>query len=415
MNPLSCLSLGLLLVGALSASEPELVDAGLLSRIRAEAANSHPSTKSAKLKIFAAADDIRAVRLWDDPTVGLSLMAAERTKRRDDGDVRLSFEQPLPRPGMYEATREKADALRKAALEGSHSSRLGISAEAARGLIELALADEAISIQASQLDWLSTMTENAKQRSANPDGSAVDALRLSVELAKETQVFEVAKRSRTSLAQQLNLTLGRALESPWPLLKLSSFPLPSPVVSSEIVRIPYANPQVRAMRATASAAHAETRIADREKQPALSVGIDSGFYSGGDFRDVTVGLKMTLPWFNEPSNNAKISAAQNRERAANQDIETARLEVASKVLIAATAAANAAAQARAYSGEIHDRAVQATRSIEDSWISSKSTLTDLLEANRTLLSIRLEQRRFIAMQLVALEELNVLVPFSNQP
>jgi outer membrane protein TolC len=277
-------------------------------------------------------------------------------------------------------------------------------------VIELALADEAISIQAGQLDWLSTIAGNARQLAANPDGSAVDALRLDVELAKETQVFAAAKRSRNALAQRLNLTLGRSLESPWPTLRLQSSPPPSPLATSEIARIPYANPQVKSMRATASAAHADTRIADREKQPALSVGVESGFYSGGDFRDATVGLKMTLPWFNEPSYNAKISAAQNRERSANQDIETARLEVASKVLTAATEAANAAAQARAYSGEIHDRAVQATRLIEGSWISSKSTLTDLLEANRTLLSIRLEQRRFIAMQLVALEELNLLAP-----
>ncbi|OYV04841.1 MAG: hypothetical protein CFE26_14750 [Verrucomicrobiales bacterium VVV1] len=410
MNPLSCLSIGLLMAGSLPASEPELVDAGFLSRIRAEAANHHPSTTSARLKASAATDDVRAVRLWDDPTVGLSLMATERARRRDDGDVRLSFEQPIPRPGTYEATRAKAEALRNVEVEGSRSARLGISAEAAQSVIELALADEAISIQASQLDWLSTMAGNAKQRAANPDGSAVDSLRLEVEFAKETQVLAAAKRSRDGLAQRLNLKLGRSLETPWPTLKLQNSPPPSPLASSEIARIPYANPQVRAMRASASAAHAETRLADREKQPALSVGLETGLYSGGDFRDATVGLRMTLPWFNEPSYNAKVSAAQNRERSADQDIETTRLDVASKVIFAATEAANAAAQARAYSGEIHDRAVQATRAIESSWISSKATLTDLLEANRTLLSIRLEQRRFIAMQLAALEELNLLVP-----
>lgn len=415
MNPLCFLSITLLMAGSLPASEPELVNATLLSRIRTEAAGRHPSTTSARLKVFAAGDEVRGVRLWDDPTVGLSLMAAERMKRRDDGDVRLSVEQTLPRPGMYEATRAKAEALRKAEVEGSRSTRLEISAEAARSVIELALADEALSIQATQLDWLSTMAGNAKQRAANPDGSSIDALRLEVELAKEAQVLEAAKRSRDALAQQLNLVLGRSLESPWPTLKLQDSPLPSPLANSEIARIPYSNPEVRSMRAIASAAHADTRMADREKQPELSVGLESGFYSGGGFRDATVGLKVSLPWFNEPSYNARISAARNRERSADKDIESARLKIASQVLTAATGAANAAAQARAYSGEIHDRALQATRSIEGAWISSKATLTDLLEANRTLLSIRLEQRRFIAMQLVALEELNLLVPASNHP
>ena len=414
MNSLYYLSIGPLMAVALLASEPELVDSGFLSRIRSEAANHHPATASAALKVAAATDDIRAVRLWDDPTVGLSLMAAERAKRRDDGDVRLSFEQALPRAGMFEANRTKADALRKAEVEGARSTRLEISAGAASDVIELALADEAIALQSAQLRWLSTMEDNAKQRAANPDGSSVDALRLAVELAKETQVLEAAKRSRTSLAQRVNLRLGRPLDSPWPTLKLRDLPPPSPPAGAEIARIPYANPKVRSLRATASAAHAESRIADREKQPAFAVGVETGLYSGGDFRDATVGLKMTLPWFNEPSYDAKISAAENREHAANRDIESARLEIASKVLAAANEAATAAVQARAYSGEIHESAVKSVHVIESAWISSKASLTDLLEANRTLLSIRLEQRRFIAMQLAALEELNLLVPPTSQ-
>ena len=108
-----------------------------------------------------------------------------------------------------------------------------------------------------------------------------------------------------------------------------------------------------------------------------------------------------------------VSAAAPHDPAAARDIETARLEVASGVLAAPTAAANAAAQASAYSGEIYQRALQATQAVEGSWISSKSSLTDLLDSNRQLFSIRLEQRRFVAIQLAALEELNLLVP--NRP
>jgi outer membrane protein TolC len=119
---------------------------------------------------------------------------------------------------------------------------------------------------------------------------------------------------------------------------------------------------------------------------------------------------MSLPYFNRGSYAAKIEAAQLREKAALKDIEMTRLEVASGVIAATTEAANAAAQARAYSGEIYQRALSATEAVLGSWISSKSTLTDLLDSNRMLFSIRLEQRRFVAMQLAAIEELNLLVP-----
>jgi outer membrane protein TolC len=119
---------------------------------------------------------------------------------------------------------------------------------------------------------------------------------------------------------------------------------------------------------------------------------------------------MSLPWFNDPSYQAKINASKSRELSATEDVEAMRREIAAMVLTAVTEAANAAAQARAYSGEIHEKAQTATKTIEAAWISSKAPLTDLLDSARSLFAIRLEQRRMTAMQLAALEELHTLVP-----
>jgi outer membrane protein, heavy metal efflux system len=160
----------------------------------------------------------------------------------------------------------------------------------------------------------------------------------------------------------------------------------------------------------AAAAGQDTRIAERDRLPGLALGIDANLYSGGDYRSTTVGLKMSLPWFNERSYQANISAARSRQLAAGSDIENLRRELASDVLTSTTEAANAAAQARAYAGEIHDKARQASQSIEAAWLSSNAPLTDLLDASRSLFAIRLEHRRFIAMQLAALEQLYTLVP-----
>ena len=151
-------------------------------------------------------------------------------------------------------------------------------------------------------------------------------------------------------------------------------------------------------------------MADRERLPEVSLGIDSRMYSGGDYRSTTLGVKMSMPWFNDHSYQAKISAAKDREAVASREVEAMRREVAVRVLAAATEAANAAAQARAYAGDVRDKAEKTTQTIEAAWISSKAPLTDLLDASRALFAIRLEQRRMIAMQLAALEELHTLVP-----
>lgn len=411
MKSTLCFLLGLLVpTGLLLGEEPAPLTDEMLSRLRAEAVRNHPSVDSAKLKATAAIQDIRSVRLWDDPMAGLMLMGAEKTMREDDGDIRLSIEQPLPRPGLYAANRAKAEAVSRAEAQNVRVSALSRGNSTAKNAIELALADEAIRIQTIQITWLGKMVENARQRSVNPGETGIDALRLESELAREEQTLEAAKRTRDSIAQRLNLSLGRPLETSWPQMRLPERPVPVPVANAEISRIPRANPQILAMKEMASAASADTRIADRERQPGFSVGVETDLYSGGDFRSATLGLKMTLPWFNEPSYQAKIDASRSRERAASKDTESAVREVADGVLMTVNEASNAGAQARAYSGDIFDRASKATTSLEDSWITSKAPLTDLLESNRLLFSIRLEQRRFIAMQLAALEDLYLLVP-----
>ncbi|MCX6866317.1 MAG: TolC family protein [Verrucomicrobia bacterium] len=386
------------------------LDDDFLSRLRTEAAHAHPAAVAAKQRAAATGQDVRAVRLWDDPMVGLGFMAADTLMRADQGDLLFGVEQKLPKPGLFDAQRRKAEGMHRAAVENARSSTLASGAEAARNAIELALADESITLQQTQITWLTTMVANARQMAAAPMGSSIDALRMETELAKEQQMLDAARRSREGFARKLNLTLGRPLDAPWPELKLPATPPPVPVALTEIARIGHANPKLRAMQEMAGAASAETRMADRERLPEVSVGIDTRTYSGGDWRSTMVGVKMSLPWFNEGSYQARISAAQNRELAAARDVETMRREIAAMVLTAATEAANAAAQARAYAGEVHDKAQQTTQTIEAAWISSKAPLTDLLDASRTLFAIHLEERRFIAMEQAALEELHTLVP-----
>ncbi len=395
----------------LQAQESRLIDEPFLASLRAEAARNHPAAVSGQYKAAAAYQDIRSVRLWNDPMIGLGFMAADKMMRSEDGDIMVGIEQSLPKPGMFDAQLRKTEAMGRAEVQIALFSALAAGAEASRSAIELALADESIRLQRSQIDWLNAMVENARQMAADPMGTSSNALRMEIELAKEKQLLDATYRSREGYAQKLNLALGRSLDSAWPILKLPATPPPVPLAQAEIARIPHKNPRVRAMKEMADAATAETRMADRERLPEVAIGVDAQLNSAdGDIRSTTLGVKMSLPWFNDHSYQAKISAAKNRELSATRDVESVSREIASMVVTAITEAANAAAQARAYSGEIDEKAKIAAKTTEAAWISSKVPLNDLLDSSRTLFSIRLEQRRMIAMQLAALEELQTLVP-----
>ena len=97
--------------GLLHAGEPQPVNDAFLARLRMEASRNHPSAVAGKQRADAAAQDVRAVRLWDDPMVGLGLMAAQRSMRADQGDIIVGVEQALPKPGMFDAKRRKAEAV----------------------------------------------------------------------------------------------------------------------------------------------------------------------------------------------------------------------------------------------------------------------------------------------------------------
>ena len=395
----------------LHAAEPQVLDSNVLDNIRAQSAARHPSVRAAAAREQAATEDIRGVRLWDDPMVGIGFMAARRPQmRREEGDVQIALEVPFPKPGLYEANLAKKEALRRVETEQARAATVTSGIDATMLAIELALADEIIRLSTGELQWLLEMEANAGQMALDPSSTGIDSIRLASERVKLEENIAAAKRTREGLSSQLNIVMGKPVENRWHTFQLPASAPPSPAAAAEVARIPFANPQVRAMTEMADAAHAEIRIADRERLPSFSAGLETRGYSQDGYRGTTLGLKMSIPWFNRENNQAKIDAAKFRSDAANSDIETARREIATQVIAAATEAANAAAQARAFAGEIRLKANEATESVQSSWIVSKAPLTDLLDTRRVLFSVDLEQRRQIAMQLAAIEKLNLLVP-----
>src|SRR6478672_9801409 len=190
MKPDLYIFAGLLMAGSLlHGQDARILNNAFLSGIRSEAARTHPSAVAGRQLATAAGHDVGAVRLWEDPMVGFGFTIANQMMRRDDGDVSVGIEQKLPKPGMFGAQLRKAEAVRSAAAQNSRTPALAAGAEAARNAIELALADESIFLQQSQVDWLRAMVDNARQMAADPMGSSSDALRMETELAKETQML----------------------------------------------------------------------------------------------------------------------------------------------------------------------------------------------------------------------------------
>ena len=381
-----------------------------LAGIRAEAARTHPELSAKLAEAAAARAATGTIRLWEDPMLGIAAKAASRDMRREEGDLRISLDQPLPRPALTHAKRQQAAEEALAKQEIVRQSAASRSADAALAAIELALQDESIAITGSQLRWLDLMLRNARQRATNPNTPATEALRLETEQLRMSQMQEAERRTRNSMAAQLNLLLGRPTTTPWPELVLPELPAPSPVGAAEAARIDHLNPELRSMQHMASAADAAVDAAIADSAPVFSLGIESNAYSGGGVRDTMLGIRMNLPWLHQDTYQAAIREASARKSAAQHTIDATRLEIRARTLDAANRATNAAILAARMAGPIRNQAQLAARSTESAWLSSSATLADVLDAHRTLDEITLEQRKAVAAQLAALETLRALAP-----
>ncbi len=397
------------------AQAPRVLDAAFLDLLRAEILTNHPSASAARARVRAAESGVRAVRLWEDPMAGVGFMAAGREMRMDDGDILFGVEQMLPRRKLYEARKTRAGA-ESAVLEAeTRAAVLALETLVARSAIELALVDEMLAIQKHQLAWMESMAANSREKLKDPMANASEPLRLESEVAQERRKIDSSARDRLRVARQLNILLGRAAEPGWPDLRLPDSAELTPPLADELSRLRRLNPMLQALLSNAEAAKSGIEIARRERSPIFSLGVESSVYSGGAFRQTTVGAKMTLPWFNNRVYRANLERAAQEQVSAEREAESLARKFHGELVAAHTDAENAARQVETLAKEVIPRADQAVKSTENAWISSKASILEVLDARRQLLNARLEERRFVAAHRAALETLRSIVPPSTKP
>ncbi len=390
------------------AAQPAVLTSGYLNHLIAESISKHPKIEAAEARSQAAFQAIRAVRLWQDPELGLGATAARRSMRQDDGDIRVGFDQTLPRRGLYNAEKRRATAehLMQSAEKLVTANELGLAVS--QTAIELALADDTLSFQEQEIHWLETSVRTAQERSKNPDGTAAESLRLESELAVRAQKWESAKRQRAQLAKTLNILLLRDPASSWPELALPDKDIQRTSASTLQAELEKNNPRLIALRHQVEAAQAVTDAAKENRKPVFSVGVETNTYSGGDFRDAMLMIKMSLPWFNRSAYKADIAQAENLKRAAAGDLSAEAREFYAQLTLLLTEAENSSRLAAAYRSDVIPKSLMAVTSTENAWVSSKATLTEVLDSRRALLEARQEQKRAAAAQQAALQSLSAI-------
>lgn len=382
----------------------------LLNRLIQEAVTTHPSIEAAQARTQAATSAIDAVRLWEDPQLGLGTLFASQINRQGNGDILAGIDQMLPRPKLYQAEKRRAAAEQQVQQAARRQTANELALSVAQVTLELALADEVVRLQTENVGWLQTIVKTAEERAKSPDATATETLRLESELAVQTQTLAAAKRQRSQFATTLNLLLGRSVDHNWQPLSL---PVQAQAVASAValkVRLERNNPRLDALRHQAEGAQAQADAAREKRKPVFSAGVQVYGYSQGNSSDMMtmVTLKMSLPWFNRSVYKADIARAESQRDAAQSDLAAEQRLLYTQITSMLTHAENNRRLAEAYTSEVLPKSEKTVETLQNAWVSSKATLLEVLEARRALLQARQEQKRALAAQNVAAQALAAL-------
>jgi outer membrane protein TolC len=385
-----------------------VVTPAFLNQLADEARTNNPALLAARARVEAAEADRAAVRTWQDPTLLFGGAPGSTAMRQEQGDIVYGVEQGLPLWGKARAAREIAQAeLERSQAQADFNFQM-LRLEIARQVLRIALADETVAVGRQDFDWLRTMTSTSEDRYGAGDGSQTEVLRMQNERSKRSQQLVTDERQRDQEHAVLNRLLARTLDSPWPRFEL---PLIGPEIEFNArlqkLALTY-EARLRVMKHEVHHAVATTRLAEKQRFPEVSVGIEGRQYSGdGEFKEGLFMVRLSVPWFNRGKYRKEIERDQAKLRAAEQELSDYELFVPTEARRVVTRADAARRQALLYRDEIIPRGELALRSARAAWIANRGTFLDMMEARRMWLESRLEYARAVAEQYAMLVELTL--------
>ncbi len=391
---------------ALGDSEPVRLTPGYLHDWAESARESSPALKSSLAERIAAAREKEAVRTWGDPVGVLGAGFAARDKRRDDGDMIVGIEQPLPLMGKAETMRGVAAAGEQRAIT-LHSTRFQqLRFDLTRTLLEIALLDEERTLLAEDALWRRTMARAATDQVAAPGaGRSAEVLRLEGEAA--SREVEVRKRSLSRLELEAQL---RALLGSTTLVQVPSLLLPTNQLAfhwtDKLLNLAVRNePKLALARADSTIAHARLLQTQRERRPDVSVALEARAYSGnGEWREGTALVKVSLPWFQPGKWRALEARDQSRAEAADYERLQRELDTRETMRSLEFRVSRAREEAHLAATEIMPKVEAAFAAGMAGWEANRGSLYDVMEAKRQWYEARLQTLRAVADEWKALAE-----------
>lgn len=377
----------------------------------------HPALRAQTARIRAAGHAAQGVRTWADPMLAFGGTVSDGARGpglREDGDLVYELEQPLPLFGKAAAARDVArlEAETEEARAGGTFQTL--RRDLSKLLVTLAAQEESLAIGREDLAWLEAVVRVAAEQQRAGGGSPTAVLKLQTEHARRKDSLVSEARRREHSQAGINRHLLRDLLHPLPAYVLPEIAPPLAYTSNLVRRAVQHEPRLLVLGAEMRAAQAQGESTRRNRLPEVGGFLEGRQYSGdGGFREATIGVKLTLPWFNGGRYRSEYERDRARVEAVRFEIENAAQMVREELHQLAVELDAARREALLYRDEIVPRVRVAFELTHTQWLNGQVTLAEPLEARRQWLDARQQLVRSIATQQQLLAELVLAAGFAS--
>ncbi|MFN8178424.1 MAG: TolC family protein [bacterium] len=302
---------------------------------------------------------------------------------------RFQVSQRFPFPGKRGLERKEASASADVTGASLDTARLAVATALRKSFYHLHHLHDSIESLEESRDAMQAFAEIAQQRYEVGKSPQQDLLKAHVELATEEARLAAFRAEIPAVHARINAILGRDLVAPLARPEVPDSLVPPERVEDLVARAYRRSPTLRAAEAEVDRATSGVGLAKKEAWPDFTLG--AGYMAMKDAPDAWMGMAgITLPIWR----GAKVAPARREAEAglaaAEADRDQIRRDVAASVREARAAVVAAQARAEALDETALPRAEQAFESTRFAYENGSATFLDLLDAQRTLLSLRLD-------------------------
>jgi len=342
-------------------------------------------------------------RRMPEPTISYAAFVRAVETRVGPQRHRLSASQWFPWPTKLSAGSDAAELEAHAAQRRFESFTLEIAAAVAEAYWLLWRIERELEVHQGEIEVLQSLSEQVRGRVAVGVAELSDLAQIDLQLSRARDRHASLERQKRAASAGLVRVVGAPVDTPTPVG--SGEPSADPPADSVdvLTASAAAHPDIGTFASLSDAARQRERKARAERAPSFGLGVDwvltgdsvaSPAPSGSGKDAVAVSLSLRVPlWtrvYRAAQSEARAEAAVHRSRAID-----ARNAVFAEVRQHAELLEDASRRVAFYDNTLIPQGTTAFESVLASYATGRSTVAELLLAERALISLRTE--RFIAL------------------